>query len=132
MDIPGPGRPTALLEVYNLSQGQQSRGPTRTLLYSGDLWGNEPMESWSRWVSLLFRYGTWLRCSDKAPRTSARAERLRLIDEVSLSAEPVTPEAPGKYREQPPMATCLTTQARTVELVPGRPQVLGEAPMAWE
>lgn len=59
-----------------------------------------PTESWSRCVSLLFRYGTWGRCSAIAPRTSARADKLRLIHDVSLSAAPVTPDMPNTVQKR--------------------------------
>lgn len=72
---------------------------------------DEPMESCSRWVSLLFRYGMWPRCSDKAPKTSASAARLRLMNEVSLSARPVTPDIPGGGRNQAESHT-ITKRAR--------------------
>lgn len=57
-----------------------------------------PRTSWRKWVSLLFRYGTWPRRSARAPRTSARAARLRLMNEVSLRADPVTPDTPGQVQ----------------------------------
>lgn len=59
-------------------------------------------------MSLLFRYGMWLRCSDKAPRTSARAARLRLMHAVSLRADPVTPDTPGTGQGPPRTITICT------------------------
>lgn len=44
------------------------------------------------------RYGMWPLRSDRAPRTSARAARLRFMNEVSLRANPVTPDTPGKVQ----------------------------------
>lgn len=58
------------------------------------------MESWSKWVSLLFRYGTWERCSDMAPSTSAKADKLRLMKDVSLRTDPVTPDMPSAQEKK--------------------------------
>lgn len=54
-----------------------------------------PRTSWRTRVSWLLRKGMWSLCSARAPRTSARAARLRFMNEVSLRAAPVTLDTPG-------------------------------------
>lgn len=96
----GPGRPPG-------RYGQEEQGPpgqgtgwhgTRVSCGLGPLRAGTltlPRTSWRTRVSWLLRKGMWSLCSARAPRTSARAARLRFMNEVSLRAAPVTLDTPG-------------------------------------